>query len=244
VGEGGLIRPAVVLVEPVTPGNVGAVARGMANFELDEMILAGETPLPGRRDFVAARVEGRVVLDAARRAPDLATALETFQVAVAVTRRSGKHRPTDLTPATLPSFLASLPGATRVALVFGRETDGLRNDEVLLCGRLLTIPSSPDAPSLNLAQAVAVVAATLFTGSPRSSRAFRRRPEAPAELGDVEAFYAALETALGHIGFLEGDRAADTMASLRRILGRANLTPADVRLLRGLVRKIERAASG
>ncbi len=240
MGEGGLIRPAVVLVEPAEAGNAGAVARAMANFGLSELILAGETPLPEPRDFVTARLEGRAILNAAGRAPDLASALAPFHLAVAVTRRTGKHRPADLTPDALAGTLAALPEGSRAALVFGRETDGLRAEEALLCGRLLHIPTSPDAPSLNLAQAVAVTAYGWSTGVDRAVSA----GEPPATIAEVEALYASLEESLAGIGFLEGDRGADTMASLRRLFGRAALTDREVRLLRGLARKIGDAASG
>jgi len=245
VGEDGL-NAAVVLVEPRNAGNVGLVARTMANFGVARMVLAGETRLPVEQDQLAARAEGRPILDALARFPSLSTALADEQVTVAVTRRTGKHRPGDLFPATLAEFRQELPAGTRVAFVFGRESDGLRTEEALLCHRRLRIATTDEAPSLNLAQAVAVVLARWYepiadTGpGPLPTR--RGVPAAPAEppakAAHFEAMMAALEPALRAIGYLEGDRDDDTMNSLRRLFGRAQLTEREIRMLRGLATKI------
>jgi tRNA/rRNA methyltransferase len=245
VGEDGL-NPAVVLVEPRNAGNVGLVARTMANFGVGRMVLVGETRLPLEQDQLAARAEGRPILDALTRFPDLAAALADEQVTVAVTRRTGKHRPGDLFPATLAEFRAGLPAGTRVAFVFGRESDGLRTEEALLCHRRLRIATTDEAPSLNLAQAVAVVLARWYEpvgntgpGPLPTRRGVPASPaEPPARAAHFEAMMAALEPALRSIGYLEGDRDDDTMNSLRRLLGRAQLTEREIRMLRGLASKI------
>lgn len=254
--------PAAVLVEPREPGNVGAVARVMANFGLSELLIVGAPELPAPRDFVTATAAGRPILGAAARAESLEAALASFHAAVAVTRRAGKHRPPDLGPLDLPPFLDGLPSGARAALVFGREADGLRAEEALLCGRLLAIPAVPEAPSLNLAQAVAVVAFAWFAGGGavpgRAGAGFPgpagvevpgdasvSRPAEPLATRAVqEDLFRALESALARIGFLEGDRAADSMASIRRILGRALLTDREARLLRGLARKLGEPGPG
>lgn len=233
--------PAIILVEPRDPGNLGAVARAMANFGLTRLIVTGDAAALTERDLFTARSSGRPLLDAIERAPDLATALQPFQVAVAVTRRLGKHRPSDLGPADLAGFLDELPGGTEVALVFGREASGLHSHEVERCGRLLSIPTSPEAPSLNLAQAVTILAFHLhqsgFTIARRGARTVGH--DRLATTAEVEEFLVALEPALASIGFFEGTRQADTMKSLRRIFGRTHLSDREVRLLRGLVHRLE-----
>lgn len=232
--------PAIVLVEPRDPGNLGAVARAMANFGLTRLIVTGDAAL-SERDLFTARRGGRPLLDSLERAPDLAAALQPFQVAIAVTRRLGKHRPSDLGPGGLAEFLAGQPDDTEVALVFGREASGLHSDEVQLCGRLLSIPTNPGAPSLNLAQAVTIVAFHLYqagiTTARRGVRTVGR--DRLATSIEVEEFLAALEPALASIGFFEGTRRADTMLTIRRIFGRAHLSDRDVRLLRGLAHRLE-----
>lgn len=234
--------PAIILVEPGQPGNVGAVARAMANFGLDRLILAGPTPLPADADLIMARAEGRPIVARADRAPDLAAALAPFQAAVAVTRRLGKHRPSDLGPADLAGLLAGLPPDSDVAFVFGREATGLRSEEARLCGRLMAIPTNPEAPSLNLAQAVAITAFHLYQAGATTARRGARTVgrDRTATTAELEGLFAALEPALASIGFFEGARRPDTMLSVRRIFGRAHLTDREVRLLRGLAHRLER----
>ena len=238
---------AIVLVQPRNAGNVGLVARTMANFGIRRMVLVGETELPVEKDQLAARVEGRPILDALVRFADLETALADEQVTVAITRRVGKERPGDLFPATLGAFRRELAPECRVAFVFGRESNGLRTEEARFCHRRLRIPTTDDVPSLNLAQAVAVVAgrwyeevADIGPGPRPTRRGVPASPvvEPPARAAHFEAMMAALEPALRRIGFLEGDRDVDTMNSLRRLFGRALPTEREIRLLRGLANKI------
>jgi tRNA/rRNA methyltransferase len=251
VGEDRL-KTAVVVVEPRNAGNVGLIARTMANFGVARLILAGATPLPAEQDQLAARAEGRPILDAHARYDDLAAALADEQVTVAVTRRTGKERPGDLFPATLAEFRAGLPDGTRVAFVFGRESDGLRTEEARLCHRRLRIATTDEAPSLNLAQAAAVVLARWYEPVARpgpgplpTRRGIPAVPpdDVPARAAHFEAMMAALEPALRAIGYLEGGRDEDTMNSLRRLFGRAQLTEREIRMLRGLATKIGKERS-
>ena len=223
-----------LLVEPREEGNVGMVARAMANFALSRLVLINAPGRPDSTDLVTARSEGRRVLDAVEQAPDLPTALEPFHTAIGVSRRTGKHRPRDLGPSDLGTFLSALPEEARVAFVFGREADGLRSDEVARCGRLFAIPTAADAPSLNLAQAAVITAFTIFMNP---APAFPRE-EMPAAQADLEPLWTDLEQALETIGFLQGDRAVDAITSLRRILARSLPSDRELRLLRSLARKI------
>ena len=245
--EHDVLTPAILLVEPAGVGNVGAAARAMANFGLTDLRVVGSPDMPADRDYRAARIEGRPILERLKEAPrpaTLAEALADIQLPIAVTRRRGKHRPADRAPFDLAPLLAAQPAGTTTALVFGREADGLTVEELDLCGRRLTIPTTAEAPSLNLAQAVGVVTFAWFSGTAAAAEAAARTPpgagapDPPAPVPEVEAFLAQLEPALERIGFFEGDRGPDGFRSLRRIFTRAGLTVREVRLLRGLARKI------
>ena len=246
--EHGVLKPVIVLVEPGGAGNVGAAARAMANFGLAELRIVGSPDTPTDRDDRLARLEGRPILQRVREAlrpATLAEALADIQLPIAVTRRRGKHRPADLAPLELAPLLAAQPAGTAAALIFGREADGLTVEELDLCGRRLTIPTTAEAPSLNLAQAVGVTAFAWFSGTAAAAEAVTRMPPGAgatdplAPLPDVEAFLLQLQPALDRIGFFEGDRGPDGFRSVRRIFGRAGLTVREVRLLRGLARKIQ-----
>lgn len=232
--------PAVtfVLVEPREEGNTGMVARAMANFGLRSLVLVGAPGLPAPLDHVVARSAGRKILDGIGRAENLREALGPFHAAVAVSRRRGKHRNSDMEPGEILTFVKTLPEESPVAFVFGREADGLTLDEVSQCARVLTIPTSAEAPSLNLAQAAAIVAYSLFEcreGSPRDPAS-----DPPATRAELEELFQALESSLAEIGFLQGDRAADSMTTLKRLLTRALPDEREARLLRSLARKIGR----
>jgi TrmH family RNA methyltransferase len=267
VAAGARVDCGIVLVEPRNAGNVGLVARTMANFGLSRLVLAGPTELPAERDQLAARAEGRPILDALTRTDTLAAALADEQVLVAVTRRVGRYRPSDVTPATLPAFLDGLPEGTRVAFVFGREATGLTNEEAELCPHALRIPTAPEAPSLNLAQAVAVVAATLYAreeaagrtgtrpgrglgsrrgvvrGAPESVPALRSDPAAAddaaiARQREFREMMVDLDDVLRDIGFLGPPGDDVARTQLERLLGRIHPTRREVRFLRGLASRI------
>jgi tRNA/rRNA methyltransferase len=265
VASGARIDCGIVLVEPRNAGNVGLVARTMANFGLSRLVLAGPTELPAERDQLAARAEGRPILDRLTRAESLVSGLADEQVVVAVTRRVGRYRPSDVTPGTLPAFLDGLPEDTRVAFVFGREATGLTSEEVELCPHALRIPTAPEAPSLNLAQAVAVVAAVLYAreegagraggrpgrglGSRRGALAgaadTSRSPGGTSDADDGIArqrefreMFLDLEDVLRDIGFLSPDGDDVARDQLARILGRTHPTRREVRFLRGLAARI------
>ena len=193
----------VVLVAPENPLNAGFVARAMRCFGARELIVAGsgwkEMPEPARRTGASALD----VLDRARFAPDLSEALRGCASAVAFSRR-----PTDLRQAAfdLPAVPAALRGAGKVALVFGRESNGLTAEEFALCPYRARIPCR-DGMSLNLGQAVAV-ALQCFTAPAAGPSA---KPKRPA---------VALERMLSLWEYLEPRLAAAprfTPARLRRV---------------------------
>jgi tRNA/rRNA methyltransferase len=149
-------------------------------------------------------------------------------VAVGTTRRVGKYRRPAMTPEEFAREAAPLTAENRVAVVFGREDSGLTAAELSLCQWLVTIPADESFPSLNLAQAVLLMAYTIFRESlsapTETSAAAGVRLAGPAEL---ERFYSHLEQTLNDIGFLHGDQAPAIMITLRRIFGAANLEPRD-----------------
>ncbi|MEM1182343.1 MAG: TrmH family RNA methyltransferase [Acidobacteriota bacterium] len=147
---------AVVLVRPREQGNVGSVARAMANMGLRELILVEPaTELGGvARGF---GVGAWPVLDGAKRAASLHGALADFELAVGTS--SGRNRPLRDHPVVDARGLArAAHPARRVALIFGPEDNGLRRDEIEACDVLVRIPCAVEHPTLNLAQAVLLIA--------------------------------------------------------------------------------------
>jgi TrmH family RNA methyltransferase len=134
----------------------------------------------------------------------------------------------------------------RVALVFGPEASGLTGQELDLCSHLVHVPADPDQPSLNLAQAVLLVAYELRLASlaVSGSEAPRIRAAAvAATAAEIETALADLRRALLAIGYLNPANPDAILSELRRLLMRARVTPREIALLRGMARQIGWASS-
>lgn len=226
-------RIAVVLSRPGHPGNVGAAARAMKNMGLRELRLVA----PRRYSRTAARAMAAGaddVLADARIFANLNDALADCVLAVGFTARERDlSHPArawrELAPEALLRARAGM-----VALVFGNETNGLSNAELLACQRLATIPADPAYPSLNLAAAVQIacyeLARTAGEFAPGASP--RRRP---ATAADLEALHAHLFESLVASGFVDPAKPRRLMERLRRLFARAGLEREEVNLLRGML---------
>jgi tRNA/rRNA methyltransferase len=227
----------VVLLRPRNPQNLGAAARAMTNFGLDDWTIVEL----GTHDFAAARrvaVNAEELLDRPRlvRTLDEAVADCAWVVGTSSRRVRGKR---SLAPAAVAAeALARAPG--RTALVFGEERSGLSNAEVDRCHDLSTIPTAAAQPSLNLAQALAVYgyalrAATIDAGDrPPAPRAAAATDEAVRGVED------ALREALRGGGFLRGPE-RHAVRDLAATLRRARLSAAEARLWGAALRCVARA---
>lgn len=242
-----LSRVSVVLVEPSHPGNVGATARAMRVMGLRALTLvAPRIPDALRDPQASAFASGATdVLEGARVVGALDEALADATLAVAVSADAREFGPPPLTPEALaPKILAELAAHPqhRVALVFGNERTGLSIDQVARCELLCSIPGDPDYRSLNLAQAVQVLAYVLRrvadgrTPAPTESTAARRASHAA-----IEGLFAHLERALLAIGFLDPAHPKKLMPRLRRLFARTRLEVEEVDLLRGVCTMAEAA---
>lgn len=224
------MHPAVrvILVEPAGPLNVGAVARVMRNFACRELVLVQPRCDWQGEEARRMAVHAADVLLTARVQPDLLAALTGCVRAVATL---GRHPPGEPLKAVLPWLLQD---AAPVAVVFGPEDRGLTWAEVQLAQRQVTLPTHPDYPSLNLAQAVAICLYEIYQYG-------REHPLAPAAavaaVDEVEAYLQDLESFLLQIGYLYPHTRARRMAKIRRLLQRAAPSPGELALLRGMIRQ-------
>jgi TrmH family RNA methyltransferase len=231
---------SIVLVRPTRPGNIGAAARAIKNMGLSRLVLVRPVD-PLSSDSYTMAYGAHDILESAKIFQSLPRALARFRYVVGTTARThkGYGKPAPLMK-TAPDILTR---ARRhpVAILFGPESSGLANDEIALCQSLVTIPTASAHTSINLAQAVMVVAYELrrcavTNGGEKSRRAGRRR-----EIVDTdqrERFYAELKTLLEMIGFVKGTQGTHIQADLRRIFGRAEPDERELRILRGIVRQV------
>jgi tRNA/rRNA methyltransferase len=176
------------------------------------------------------------VLDAATVHDNMldATGPSTFVVGT-----SGRPSSGVWSPRRLAEEGGARAGEGRVSLVFGPESSGLRNDELDLCHVVVHIPTDPAQPSLNLAQAVLLLAYEIrLSALPVEPPALGR----PASSAEVEEALRELREGLVGIGYLSEQNPDAVLAELRRLLARAQPSPREVTLLRGLARQARWAA--
>jgi tRNA (cytidine32/uridine32-2'-O)-methyltransferase len=229
-------RPAVVLVRPQEEGNVGAAARAMANMGLDELVLVAGKARIGRVARAFAVGAGHVLAGAVV-APDLATALAPFQRLVGTTSARGRALETQpIAPRDLPAVLAGDPPGTRTALVFGPEASGLTVEELTPCSPWVHVPCAVEHPTLNLAQAVLVLAYELrLAAAGPAAVAAEVQPLAPQ--ADVDALFDQARPLLGAVGFDRDGSFETVMRDLRALAARAALSAREVAILRGVCRR-------
>jgi tRNA/rRNA methyltransferase len=230
----------VVLVRPQVAGNIGASARVMHNFGLNQLALVAPEADPNDYEARQRSTQGEFILRQARIVADLGAALADCALAAATSARlGGLFRKQALgAPDEIAAHLLEAAAAAPVALVFGPEPTGLTNEEVARCNYLIHIPTNPDYPALNLAQAVAICLYELRRLSLKRSEPAQTETAPIALFADQERAFAHLRQALEEIHFLYGPKADSLMFALRHLLGRACPTEMEVDLLFGLARQI------
>lgn len=230
--------PCVVLNEPQLAENIGAVARVMANFGLDDLRLV--RPRDGwPQDRAWASASGADwVLDGARVFADLGEAIADLRLLYATTARPRELQLPVLTPREAAAELRAAAGAGLAAgLLYGGERAGLETGDVAQCNAVVTIPVDPRHRSLNLAQAVAITAYEWRLGVlDRPSAAFVHNIAAPADQATMQGLFDQLEAELDKGGFFHPPEKKPAMVrNLRVALQRARMTDQEVRTFRGVI---------
>jgi tRNA/rRNA methyltransferase len=227
-----------VLLNTSHPGNVGAAARAMKVMGFADLVLVAPRHADAllHPEAIAMASGATDVLARARVVAGLADALEgiTYACATAMT-------PRDFGPATHAprALIASLAGqAQRVAFVFGSERFGMSNDDVYRCHACVSIPTHPDYGSLNLAQAVQLVAYDWREALGGFGVAPRTRAAAPADAAAVQGALAHWQDVLERIGFLDPAVPKKLMPRLNQLVNRAQPTREEIDILRGIARAV------
>jgi tRNA/rRNA methyltransferase len=239
--------PVVVLVEPQLGENIGATARAMANFGLSQLRLVAPRPQwPSDRARIMAAGADRI-LDAAVLFDSVERAIADCSFVVAATARAhDQAKPVVSAPEAAALMAPRVAAGETVAIMFGRERNGLENDEIALADRILTLPVNPAFASLNLAQAVVVVAYEWFKLATAGHLPFGM-PEksAPAPKEQLFAFFASLERELEKVEFFRPPDKRDTMQiNLRNIFTRMQPTQQDIQTLHGVIMSIAEGRKG
>ncbi len=256
-GLPGLAGLRFVLVETSRPGNIGAAARAMKTMGCRDLVLVNPrfADAATQAEAMAFASGAQDVLQAARIVGSIEEALDGCNFAAAVSARLREFSPPVISPRVLAEQLAAAGAAApattlRPALVFGNERFGLPNEIVEKCNVLINIPANPEYSSLNLAQAVQVIAyecrmAAIFAEQPLSGApgviGFQGET---ADLAQVDAMFAHLEQALVAIEFLDPENPKKLMSRLRRMFARTSLEKEEVNILRGIAKQILQGRRG
>jgi len=225
-----------VLIQTSHPGNVGAAARAMKVMGFAELVLvAPRFPNVLSQEETVAMASGAAdILTRARIVSTLEEALDgvTFACATAMT-------PRDFGPPThepRPLFAELAAQAHKLALVFGCERYGMSNEDVYRCHAVLSIPTHPQYGSLNLAQAVQLLAYDLRQALGGFSVSSRTPEPTLADAQAVQGLLAHLAQSLEQIGYLDPAAPKKLMPRLNQLFNRAQLTVEEVHILRGIAR--------
>jgi len=241
-----------VLVEPTEPGNIGASARAIKNMGFRNLCLV-KPPADMSKEARWFARNAHDVLDSASVHGSVEEAISDKTLVVGTTRRKGKNRGVILTAEKGAGKIRCLSAKNKVAILFGREARGLYNDEVDQCNFMLTIPSSKSQPSLNLSQAVMIIAYELSKCGEKPSDAqgkpLKKRLDnspLPEHLQTREALrylYKRISSVLELLEYSprgERDIMQNIIMGLKRFLGRTGLTESEMKMLLGLCTRIEK----
>lgn len=230
----------IVLVATSHPGNIGSTARAMKTMGLHRLYLVTPKlfPDPRAHEMSAGAYD---VLSEAIVTDSLTEALKGCRLVLATSARPRDIALPGMTPAETATLVADTQDGTEIAIVFGREHAGLTNDELLQCHYHVNIPSNPDFSSLNLAQAVQIVAYELRMKLLSPVAFVEMRADMQATIDDVEQFYEHLREVLIEIDFLKPSNPKRLLQRIRRMYNRTKLEVMEVNILRGILTHVQDA---
>jgi tRNA/rRNA methyltransferase len=234
---------AFVLVRTKSAGNIGSAARALKNMGFDDLRLVAPEASPKDNVAHAMAVHANDVLAHAKIFPTLDDALRDCNLTVGTTCRGGPYRESTRPLRESARELAEASVANRIAMIFGPEDTGLTNQELKFCQKLITIPTSAEYASINLAQSVILCAYELrmaLEGEPSTAA----EPRQLAAASEVNAAMDRIKEALLAIGFLPEENPEHIMFTLRGIFGRTGLAPRELEILNGIAKHTKWAAEG
>ncbi|HEX2511012.1 MAG TPA: TrmJ/YjtD family RNA methyltransferase, partial [Xanthobacteraceae bacterium] len=239
--------PIVILVEPQLGENIGAAARAMGNFGLKQLRLVKPRqgwPNP-KATVMAAGADA--VLESAQLFDTVEAAIADCTLVLATTARAHDQAKPVVSADEAARLMAEDVGrGEQVAILFGRERNGLENEEVALADRIITLPVNPAFASLNLAQAVVIVGYEYFKYVTAGALPFDTPKKSPqAGKHQLAAFFATLERELEKVEFFRPPEKRATMTiNLRNIFNRMKPTQQDMQTLHGVVTALVEGRKG
>jgi TrmH family RNA methyltransferase len=226
-----------VLMEPESPGNIGATARALKTCGFKNLILINpKTDIQHRETFWMAHQSEDIIRNA-RIAHTLDEVIADMRLVIATTQRKRHFRFPFYAPEEISDKINEVATDHPVAIVFGRERTGLTNEEILKCHIHSTILTATYIPALNLAQSVMIYAHTFFRMQNTGDKKYTYDLASQRELNE---FYRHLEESMHAVGFVPRDGMDNFISRFKRLLGRSLAEKRDVRLLHKLLQIFEK----
>jgi tRNA/rRNA methyltransferase len=234
-------KPAVILVRPQLGENIGKAARAMYNFGLTDLRLVSPRDGWPNPDAGPSAAGAGIVIEKAKVYSSVEDAIADCTRVYATTVRDRDMPKPVVTPRETAAQIKSLPETSQVGILFGPERSGLTNDDVVLADAVLTVPVNPDYGSLNLAQAVILVAYELFQQETDTPAHVPSHPEGAASKQEITGLMVHLEDALDSKGYFKSEgRRAKQVHTLRNLIQNSEFSSQEIQTLRGVVKSLSR----
>ena len=234
----------IVLVNATHPGNIGAAARAMKTMGLEQLALVSPRHFPSAE--CTARAAGADdILTRASVFSSLEDALADCELVFGTSARARSIAWPEVTPeAAAAQIIDRIDAGSGVAVLFGRESSGLSNEQLEICHAMIRIPTNADFSSLNIAQAVQIICYEISKQhlARKATSTAPNDPESLTTVAQMEHLYEHFRQTLTDIGYLDPEKPRRLMRRIRRLFNRARLDSNEYNILRGILTAARNAA--
>ena len=229
---------SVILIEPETPGNIGAIARVMKNFEFNELVLINPKCKHLSKEALDRSTHAKSILKKAK--VKKINYLKQFDYLIATTAKLGTDYNiprSPITPEQLGDKLSKLNSKLKIGLLIGREGTGLNNKEISKCDFIVTIPSSSKYPTLNVSHAASVILYEIFK---KQDKKKSNEHIIPATKKEKQVMMSYFNKILNKIEFSTKEKKQTQKIVWKRLFGKAFLTKREAFAVIGFLRKLRK----
>ena len=231
-----------ILVGTTHPGNIGAAARAMKNMGIKQLGLVAPKQFPDEKAFYRAKA-ATDILENAQVHETLVEAVSGFQLVIGTSARNRKIPWPIMSPReAAQEILSNHKGANKIAVVFGREDRGLTNEELGLCNLHVHIPSSDEYSSLNLSQAIQIIAYEIrLKALSTEGKSKKQEWDVPlAENAEIERLIEHFDELMQEVEFYDIDNPRLLLTRVRRFFRRSKIDHIEANIFRGVFAAIQK----
>lgn len=224
----------IILVRPEKIRNIGQTARAIKNFGFTNLRIISP-PAGNMREAYENAVNAKDIIDKREIYNNIEDATRDLNILIGTTSRAQEL---PMSPTNLAEYILSKP-ELKYGILFGTEFRGLSNEELSLCHKVVSIPTSELYPSLNLSHAICIICYELRKAFVSNEYIKYIQNEPLASISEIENLLAHAKETLKNIGFLKEDAPGHLIPILRRFASNIEITSKDIRILRGILRQID-----